>query len=257
MVPQWVAEMQTSDWLMFTFAALLLFFVLDYGTGTPWWKAPVSGFTFEYGLSVLALMSLIIYGVIFGQRVEEWARIPVMLGLCVGMIGKIVVLKVSRHEGRIERRARRLHLEGVSSASTLRPEGTPPMSTPDVSLEEIKDVSTIWFKAQRVARSIVGTLISALTVWAALTAIFPQVLAELATILPGPAIVWLTGVIAAISAVAGVISRIMSIPKVNAFLTKWLNLGSIPKKNITAKSNPVNGNVVVTVEPDRKALRNG
>lgn len=131
------------------------------------------------------------------------------------------------------------------------------MSTPDVSLEEIKDVSTIWFKAQRVLRSIVGTLISALTVWAALTAIFPQVLAELATILPGPAIVWLTGVIAAISAVAGAISRIMAIPKVNAWLTKWLNLGSIPKQNISAKSNPVSGNVVVTVEPDRKALKNG
>ena len=131
------------------------------------------------------------------------------------------------------------------------------MATSDVSLEEIKDVSTIWFKTQRVLRSIVGTLISALTVWAALSAIFPQVLAELATILPGPAIVWLTGVIAAISAVAGAISRIMAIPKVNAFLTKWLNLGSIPKQNITAKTSPVNGNVVVTVEPDRMAVRNG
>lgn len=257
MVPQWVAEMQTSDWLMFAFAALLLFFVLDYGTGTPWWKAPVSAFTFEYGLSVLALISLIIYGVVMGERVEEWARIPVMFGLCVGVLGKIIVLKVSRRQGRVERRARRRHLEGVSSASIPPLEGVPPMSTPDLSLEEIKDVSTIWFKTQRVLRSIVGTLISALTVWAALVVIFPQMLAELATILPGPAIAWLTGVIAAISAVAGAISRIMAIPKVNAWLTKWLNLGSIPKQNISAKGNPVTGNFVVTVEPDRKALKNG
>ncbi|UVT31312.1 membrane protein [Microbacterium phage Marcie] len=253
MVPQWVAEMQTSDWLMFTFAALLLFFVLDYGTGTPWWKAPVSAFTFEYGIAVLALMSLIIYGVVFGQRVEEWARIPVMFGLCVGMIGKIIVLKVSRRQGRIQRRERRRAEQGVSSPHP-QPTGRNMMdTTTELSLDEIKGATTIWFKGQRVLRSIVGTLISALTVWAALTAIFPQMLAELATILPGPAIVWLTGVIAAISAVAGAISRIMAIPKVNAWLTKWLNLGSVPKTNVAAEYDVTNGTTETYVIPDRKA----
>lgn len=247
MVPQWVAEMQTSDWLMFAFAALLLFFVLDYGTGTPWWKAPVSTFTFEYGLSVLALISLIIYGVVMGERVEEWARIPVMFGLCVGVLGKIIVLKVSRRQGRIARRERRRHLEAVSSASIPPLEGIPPMSTPDLSLEEIKDVSTIWFKAQRALRTAFSTFITILP-------LAPQVIA----IVNGQ---WQSEFLIAVGvqavALNAVVSRIMAIPQVNAFLTKWLNLGSIPKQNISAKGNPITGNFVVTVEPDRKALKNG
>lgn len=255
-MPQWVVELQPSDWLMFAFLVAQLFFVLDYGMFSAWWRAPIGWIVFGYGVSILLLMGLIIYGVVFGQRVDEWIRFIAMFFCLTFAVGKEVILKMSRRQGRIERRERRRAAHGVSSPHPS-PIGRNTMSTPDVSLEEIKDVSTIWFKTQRVLRSIVGTLISALTVWAALTAIFPQVLAELATILPGPAIVWLTGVIAAISAVAGAISRIMAIPKVNAFLTKWLNLGSIPKQNITAKANPVNGNVVVTVEPDRKALRNG
>lgn len=257
MVPQWVMELQTSDWLMFAFAALLLFFVLDYGTGTPWWKAPVSTFVFEYGFSVLALIGLIIYGVIFGQRVEEWARIPVMFGLCVGIIGKIVVLKVSRREGRIERRERRrlAHEVGVSSPQTLTPEGRAIMApiTSDLSVDEIKEVTTIWYKAQRVARTAIAALISALSVWAGFALVFPSVIAELAKVLPGPAIAWITAAVASISVVAGVITRIMAIPRVNAFLTKWLNLGSVPQSAIRQK--PEDGEVIIV--PDAKAIKNG
>lgn len=255
MVPHWVMELQTSDWLMFAFAALLLFFVLDYGTGTPWWKAPVSTFVFEYGFSVLALIGLIIYGVVFGQRVEEWARIPVMFGLCVGIIGKIVVLKISRREGRIERMERRrlAHELGVSSGHTPL-EGKAIMSTTaELSLDEIKSATTIWYKAQRVARTILATLISALSVWAGFSLIFPQLIEELAKVLPGPAIAWITAAVASISVVAGVITRIMAIPKVNAFLTKWLNLGSVPQSAI--RQDVVNGDVVVN--PDRKAIEHG
>lgn len=246
MVPQWVAEMQASDWLMFVFAALLLFFVLDYGTGTPWWKAPVSAFTFEYGLSVLALISLIIYGVVMGERVEEWARIPVMFGLCVGVLGKIIVLKVSRRQGRIARRERRRHLEAVSSASILPPEGSPNMEIP-ATVEEIKDVSTIWFKAQRALRTAFSTFITILP-------LAPQVIA----IVNGQ---WESEFLIAVGiqavALNAVVSRIMAIPTVNAFLAKWLNLGSIPKQNIRAEISPATGNTVVAVLPDAKALKNG
>lgn len=255
-MPQWFLEMQTSDWLLFAFAIALLVFAFDYGGFTPWWKHGLGYIIFGYGLSMVMFTGLIIYGVIAGERAPEWVRVPVMFFALTMIIGKEIALKMLRRQGRIERRALRERAHGVSSASTPPLEGSL-MDNPDVSLEEIKDVSTIWFKAQRVLRSVVGTLISALTVWAALVVVFPQMLAELATILPGPAIAWLTGVIAAISAAAGAISRIMAIPKVNAWLTKWLNLGSIPKQNISAKVSPVNGNIVVTVDPDRKAIKNG
>lgn len=235
-----------SDYALIACFGLATFLAAYFALGEPrvWYKDRLGWVLFSYSVNTMLFVGLIAYAIVFEQKVAEPWRFAVGAGMALALSLKIFAIHRERVKGRIT------------------PDQSPTgrnsfMSTPDVSLEEIKDVSTIWFKAQRVLRSIVGTLISALTVWAALTAIFPQVLAELATILPGPAIVWLTGVIAAISAVAGAISRIMAIPKVNAFLTKWLNLGSIPKQNIAAKTNPVNGNVVVTVEPDRKALRNG
>jgi len=88
--------------------------------------------------------------------------------------------------------------------------------------------SDIWFKAQRVLRTIVQVVLAFLSAWAVIAIIAPQILTELATILPGPWIAWLTGVIAFVTVVAGVLTRIMAIPQVNAWLTK-LGLGSAPK----------------------------
>lgn len=89
-------------------------------------------------------------------------------------------------------------------------------------------VSPIWHPVQRVLRTIVQVLTAALSVWAGFALIAPQVLAELAKILPGPWIAWLTATIAAITVVAGVLTRIMAIPAVNAALTR-IGLGSVPK----------------------------
>lgn len=235
-----------SDYALMACFGLATFLAAYFALGEPrvWHKDPLGWVLFSYSVMTFLFLGLIAYAIVFEQKVAEPWRFAVGAGMALALSLKIFAIHRERVKGRITPD------QSPTGRNSL-------MSTPDVSLEEIKDVSTIWFKAQRVLRSIVGTLISALTVWAALAAIFPQVLAELATVLPGPAIAWLTGVIAAVSAVAGAISRIMAIPKVNAFLTKWLNLGSIPKQNITAKNSPVNGNVVVTVEPDRKALRNG
>ncbi|WP_425836919.1 hypothetical protein [Microbacterium sp. PA5] len=91
----------------------------------------------------------------------------------------------------------------------------------------------IWFKPQRVLRTIVQVLTAALSVWAAFVLIAPQVLAELAKILPGSWVAWLAGVIASITVVAGVLTRIMAISSVNAWLTK-IGLGSVPKRGAEA-----------------------
>lgn len=118
------------------------------------------------------------------------------------------------------------------------------------------DIPTVWFKTQRALRTIVQGVIAALSVWAALQLIFPQVLAELATVLPESWILWLAGTIAAVGAVAGALSRIMAIPAVNTFLTRWLDLGSVPKKNLEPTSftsaDGTEVHVVTTVLPDLK-----
>lgn len=105
------------------------------------------------------------------------------------------------------------------------------MSTPtkNLSIAEVAEATNVWYKLQRVLRTAVATLISALSVWAGFSAIWPDVAAQLARILPGEAMAWLAGTVVSITLVASVITRIMAIPVVNAFLTKWLGLGSVPK----------------------------
>ena len=88
--------------------------------------------------------------------------------------------------------------------------------------------TTIWFKAQRVLRTIFQVILAFLSVWAVIALVAPQILNELATILPGSWVVWLTAVIAGVTAVAGALSRIMAIPVVNGWLSN-LGLGSAPK----------------------------
>ncbi len=244
MVPHWMTELLPSDWLMFAFAVLLLFFVLDYGSGTPWWKTPVSFFVFEYGLSVLALMGLIIYGVIFDQRIGEWARVLVMFGLCLGIIGKIIVLKVSRHQGRIERRERRrLAHEATHPAASKGMTMTTP--TP----EQVKDATTIWYKAQRVLRTLVQVAIPAFLSFAL---VLPAIIEALGLPVDSELRLWLIAVAAGVTAVATAISRVMAIPAVNAWLTK-IGLGSVPRSAIAVETDVLTGKRETYVMPDQKA----
>jgi hypothetical protein len=130
------------------------------------------------------------------------------------------------------------------------------VKTPDGTEVVVPD---IWYKGKRVLRTGLAVLGSFLTAWAAFALIAPQILAELAKILPGSWIVWLTGFVATVTLVAGVITRILAIPTVNTFLTK-LGLGSVPKEALEAVVYREPGqhgaevHVVTEVKPDPKAV---
>jgi hypothetical protein len=113
----------------------------------------------------------------------------------------------------------------------------------------------IWYKAQRVLRTIVSTVLSLLSVWAIVALVAPDVLAELAKILPASWVAWLAGVIASITAVAAVLTRIMAIPKINELLTK-IGLGSVPQSALMPARTVEGGqvHVITTVKPDPKAV---
>lgn len=113
-------------------------------------------------------------------------------------------------------------------------------------------VPEIWFKTQRVLRTALAVLTTLLTVWAAFALIAPQILDELALILPGAWIAWLTATIATITLVAGVITRIMAIPTVNGWLTR-VGLGSVPRSKLI-EATTADGTAVVTVLPDPKVV---
>lgn len=112
-MPEWMIGLTPSDFLLTAFFIGSIWFLFDYGLFSPWWKHPIGYVVFTYGLSVVVLMSLITYGVVAGQRVDEWLRIIAGILLCIGIAGKIIILHVSRHEGRIERRARRHETGGM------------------------------------------------------------------------------------------------------------------------------------------------
>ncbi|MDF2918136.1 MAG: hypothetical protein K0S70_2353 [Microbacterium sp.] len=99
------------------------------------------------------------------------------------------------------------------------------------------NVPEIWFKTQRVLRTAIAVVVSGLSTISAgilaLALVAPDVLAELAKILPASWIAWATGALASLVAIASVVTRIMAIPKVNGWLTK-IGLGSVPKSKVVA-----------------------
>lgn len=106
----------------------------------------------------------------------------------------------------------------------------------------------IWYKGQRMLRTAFQTLITLIGAWLSLQLAMPQIMAQLATVLPGSWIIWLTGVVGILTAVATALSGIMAIPQVNALLTK-VGLGGVPKSALV--SLPTGGTGVV---PDPKAI---
>jgi hypothetical protein len=91
------------------------------------------------------------------------------------------------------------------------------------------EVPTIWFASQRVIR----TILAALVVFVPVANASLPLLAEAfsAPDVPAEVYVWVNGVIAAALAVLGVLTRVMAIPAVNAFLTKF-GAGSVPKSTV-------------------------
>lgn len=106
--------------------------------------------------------------------------------------------------------------------------------------EEILPVVTdeapeIWFKNKRTVRTviqvIVSTVVTIVLTIISLASFAPEVLDALAAVLPESAIAWLTGAVAFLVALSGALARIMAIPAVNDFLTRF-GAGSVPKSQV-------------------------
>jgi hypothetical protein len=114
----------------------------------------------------------------------------------------------------------------------------------------------IWYSAKRVIRTVLAVLVAIVLGLAgslsAFALIAPQILDELKVILPPSTYVWLAGVVVFIVVLSGVVTRIMAIPGVNAWLTK-IGAGSVPASAIVTDAA---GTIVVAppaVEAKRSA----
>lgn len=72
--------------------------------------------------------------------------------------------------------------------------------------------------ARTVLQNIVAVVLTLVSVFLALAAVAPEILAALADVLPADVYAWLLGVVVGAGAIAGAIARVMAIPAVNAWL---------------------------------------
>jgi len=86
-------------------------------------------------------------------------------------------------------------------------------------------VQDIWFKSQRVLRTVVQVGIPAFLGFAL---VLPQVIDALGLPVESSLYLWMVGLAAGVTAVAAALSRLMAIPTVNLWLTN-IGLGSVPK----------------------------
>lgn len=115
-------------------------------------------------------------------------------------------------------------------------------------MDTVKSATEIWYKAQRVLRTVVQIGIPAFLAFAL---VLPQIIEALGLPVDSELRLWLVAVAAIVTAVAGAISRVMAIPAVNAWLTK-IGLGSVPKRAV------LDGGVAgVAIAADPKAARRG
>lgn len=110
----------------------------------------------------------------------------------------------------------------------------------------LKKATEIWYKAQRVLRTIVQVGIPTFLGFAL---VLPQIIEALGLPADSEVRLWLVAVAAIVTAVAGALSRVMAIPAVNAWLTK-IGLGSVPKSAVID-----DGAAGVVVKTDPKADR--
>ena len=119
------------------------------------------------------------------------------------------------------------------------------MSTPQTRAERkaLEQATTIWYRAQRVLRTLVAVVIPAFLGFAV---VLPQIIEALGLPVDSKLYVTLVSVAAGVTAVAGAITRVMAIPAVNAWLTK-IGLGSVPKRAVVQSGESVG------ILPDPKA----
>ncbi|MBF4578971.1 hypothetical protein ITJ48_05295 [Frigoribacterium sp. VKM Ac-2530] len=87
----------------------------------------------------------------------------------------------------------------------------------------------MWYRSQRVLRTIVQTGVPTFIVFAT---VLPQVIDALGLPVDNGVRLWLLAVAAGVTAVAGALARVMAIPAVNGWLVT-IGLGSVPKAAVT------------------------
>lgn len=104
MLHELFSNLTTSDTLLLLCVPFAGWFVLSYGLLSPWYRYWLGIVTFLHSTSVALLLFLIVWGIVFGQKVDEPYRLAISALLLFALISKVVILHVERRNGRLERR---------------------------------------------------------------------------------------------------------------------------------------------------------
>lgn len=119
-------------------------------------------------------------------------------------------------------------------------------------MAEVK-VPEVWYKAQRALRSAIQFLVVAVPTFNLLAVAAAEYLkSQVDVVVPGWVFVWLNAAIALSALLVGLFARLMAVPGVNDWFTKWLNLGSVPKSALVTVRDVGTGKVEsvgVVVDP--------
>lgn len=94
-----------SDYALLIDFILALFLALYFSVGRPrtWYRDRLGWVIFGYAVAVVALLGLIVYGIVFGQKVDEPIRFLVGGLLGVALVAKTWSVYRERREARTER----------------------------------------------------------------------------------------------------------------------------------------------------------
>lgn len=119
--------------------------------------------------------------------------------------------------------------------------------------EAVASATDIWYKGQRVLRSIVGALVLLVPIVNGAAAAVVTYLETQEHVAVSPIVfAWLNAAVAATSLLIGLASRIMAVPGVNALLTK-IGLGSVPRSAVDIYPDEDTGEPIAHIRRDSTA----
>ena len=217
MTPEAVNDFATI--LALTAIIPALGYTLTYGLGSPWYRSLLGIVLFGLGASVATVLSVVLLRRILGAYPGyEWVAVSAYSILTLTMWALWAIVIVER------RRAPMLKLPLTRKEES--------MTTDNTDHTEAGTVPPIWYKAQRVVRTIVQTLIVLVPILNGLAAAAVGYLNEQTDVtVPGWVFLVLNGVIAVTALIIGLVARLMAVPGVNEWLTN-IGLGSVPKRAV-------------------------
>lgn len=182
-----------------------------YGLGAPWYRSALGTVTFVKWLAIVLVFAVILARRFFGEYLGYgWVALVTysLLLLAFSAMAVVVILEVT-YSSRIPRKESTMtHVAPINKNT----------------------VPEIWFAGKRVIRTL---LVNLVVIVPTVNLLLPALAAAFGETdgVPVEVTLWVNAAVAGVLVVTSVLTKIIAIPAVNAFLVK-IGAGSVPKKAV-------------------------